>query len=71
MSDIAALEDRIQALENQIADLQQTVEACCGNDGAPRPCRSGRAIMVAGYDVASSEEARAVLAALGYHKRDD
>jgi hypothetical protein len=42
-----------------LKNLKAVVEECCGGDGPGpgRPCRSGRAVIVSGYELASVEHA--------------
>jgi hypothetical protein len=68
---MATLEQRVAALETEIKTLKDTVKVCCSNDDGPgpgRPCRSGRATIVPGYELASVEHALQLLGKLGLEK---
>lgn len=64
------LEERVAALETEIKTIKDTVRACCSDEGPGpgRPCRSGRATIVPGYELASVEHALQLLGKLGLEK---
>jgi hypothetical protein len=61
------LEQRVTALETAVRDIKDAVKECCSGDGPGpgRPCRSGRAVIVSGYELASVSHAVKLLKKAG------
>jgi hypothetical protein len=66
---MATLEERVTELEDKLKKLKDVVNECCAPGPGPgRPCRSGRATIVPGYELASVEHALQLLGKLGLEK---
>ena len=66
---MATLEERVTALETKLENLKDVINECCGPGPGPgRPCRSGRATIVPGYELASVEHGLQLLGKLGLEK---
>ena len=58
-----SLEARVKQLESDVKLIKDAIEECCGQGGPGpgRPCRSGRAVLVSGYQLNSYKSATDML----------